>query len=83
MSISMSTLRDVASKPPGPVFVTAADARRMEAAEEYGALRHAQALRAERPESGIAWEEFGGGHLIFVAKQRRSAGRMGWVLPAR
>jgi GNAT superfamily N-acetyltransferase len=48
------------------IFLDAADSRRMEAAEEYGALRYAQALSAER--SGPAWEEFCGGHLVFVAK---------------
>lgn len=61
--------RDIANKSPEPVFVTAADARRMEAAEEYGALRYAQAIRPEHPEWSVAWEEFGGGHLVFVAKQ--------------
>ena len=52
-----------------PVFLTAADARRMEAAEEYGAFRYALALNFERPQMGIAWEEFGGGHLVFVARR--------------
>src|SRR5215467_11483790 len=51
---------------PELIFLTAADARRIEAAEEYGALRFAQALRKER--EGPAWEEFHGGHLVFVAK---------------
>lgn len=41
----------------------------MEAAEEYGALRYALALNVERPQMGIAWEEFCGGHLVFVARQ--------------
>src|SRR5215475_3147619 len=45
-------------------FLTAADARRIEAAEEYGALRYAQGLTYPGP----AWEEFRGGHLVFVAK---------------
>ena len=52
-----------------PAFLTAADARRMEAAEEYGALRYALALNVERPQMGIAWQEFCGGHLVFVARQ--------------
>jgi GNAT superfamily N-acetyltransferase len=50
------------------VFLAAADARRMEAAEEYGALRYAQAMRPGHPEWGAEWEEFAGGHLVFVAK---------------
>jgi hypothetical protein len=50
------------------VFLTAADARRIEAAEEYGALRYAQAMRPSHPEWGTEWEQFGGGHLVFVAK---------------
>jgi GNAT superfamily N-acetyltransferase len=54
---------------PEPVFLTANDARRMEAAEEYGALRYAQAVQPERPDWGIAWEEFCGGHLVFVARR--------------
>jgi len=45
-------------------FLTAADSRRIEAAEEYGALRYAQGVA----HSGPAWEEFRGGHLVFVAK---------------
>ena len=50
-------------------FLTAADARRIEAAEEYGALRYAQAMKPVRPEWGTAWEEFCGGHLVFVARR--------------
>jgi GNAT superfamily N-acetyltransferase len=50
------------------IFLTSADARRMEAAEEYGALRHAQATHKENPASGVAWEAFGGGHLVFIAQ---------------
>jgi len=50
------------------IFLTAADSRRMEAAEEYGALRFAQAVKADNPNSAAAWEEFAGGHLVFVAK---------------
>lgn len=53
---------------PELVFLDAAAARRMEAAEEYGALRYAQAMRPFHPDWGIEWEEFGGGHLVFVAK---------------
>lgn len=49
------------------IQLTRADARRMEAAEEYGALLYAQAVRPEHPDLGITWEEFGGGHLVFVA----------------
>ena len=52
-----------------PVFLIAADARRMEAAEEYGALRYAQAMQPEHPEWGVSWEQFGGGHLVFVARR--------------
>jgi GNAT superfamily N-acetyltransferase len=51
------------------VYLRAAEARRMEAAEEYGALRHAQAMQRLHPEWGVAWEQFGGGHLVFVAPQ--------------
>jgi GNAT superfamily N-acetyltransferase len=50
-------------------FLTAADARRMEAAEEYGALRYAQASSLLHPEWGSAWEEFCGGHMAFVARR--------------
>lgn len=39
----------------------------MEAAEEHGALHHAQSMAREGI-SGPAWEAFGGGHLVFVAK---------------
>jgi GNAT superfamily N-acetyltransferase len=49
-------------------FLTAADARRMEAAEEYGALRYAQAIQPLHPEWNSCWEEFQGGHLVFVAR---------------
>jgi GNAT superfamily N-acetyltransferase len=41
----------------------------MEAGEEYGALRYAQALLAQKRDMGIAWEEFCGGHLVFVARR--------------
>jgi GNAT superfamily N-acetyltransferase len=51
-----------------PIFLTTADARRMEAAEEYGALRYAQAMKKDHPKAGMAWEEFKGGHLVFVSK---------------
>ncbi|PYP82373.1 MAG: hypothetical protein DMG65_26490 [Candidatus Angelobacter sp. Gp1-AA117] len=50
------------------ILLTSADSRRIEAAEEYGALRSAQAVKAAQPGSAAAWEEFGGGHLVFVAK---------------
>ena len=50
------------------MFLTAADARRMEAAEEYGALYYARGIKPDRPTWGTAWEAFGGGHLVFVAK---------------
>jgi GNAT superfamily N-acetyltransferase len=56
------------SDPSGLIFLTAADSRRMEAAEEYGALRYAQALKSQTHEPGPAWEEFRGGHLVFVGK---------------
>ena len=49
-------------------FLTAADARRMEAAEEYGALRYAQAIQPLHPEWNSCCEEFGGGHIVFVAR---------------
>ena len=49
-------------------FLTAADARRMEAAEEYGALRYTQAVQALHPEWNSTWEEFAGGHIVFVAR---------------
>jgi len=51
-----------------PIFLTASDARRMEAAEEHGALFHAQFMHRHDARRGIAWEAFGGGHLVFVAK---------------
>jgi GNAT superfamily N-acetyltransferase len=50
------------------IFLTPADARRMEAAEELGALSFARAAHQQNPGQGVAWEPFGGGHLIFVAK---------------
>ena len=50
------------------IFLKATDSRRMEAAEEYGVLRYAQAIKAVNPASPAAWEEFAGGHLVFVAK---------------
>jgi GNAT superfamily N-acetyltransferase len=49
-------------------FLTAAGARRMEAAEEYGALRYAQAIQPLHPEWKSCWQEFRGGHLVFVAR---------------
>jgi GNAT superfamily N-acetyltransferase len=41
----------------------------MEAAEEYGALCYAQIIKPDRPEWGIEWQEFLGGHLVFVARR--------------
>jgi len=49
-------------------FLTAADSRRMEAAEEHGALSFARAMQAAHPDQGVSWEPIGGGHMIFVAK---------------
>jgi GNAT superfamily N-acetyltransferase len=51
------------------IHLTRADARRMEAAEEYGALWYAQAIKPDHPEWGIEWQEFLGGHLVFVARR--------------
>lgn len=48
------------------IFLTAADARRMEAAEEYGAVSFARSRKTEDPRA--AWEEFRGGSLVFVAR---------------
>jgi hypothetical protein len=72
---------------PGLVFLDAAAARRIEAAEEYGALRYAQAMRPFHPDWGTEWEEFGGGHLVFVAKnaivgRAHGLGFAGSVTPA-
>ena len=52
-----------------PIFLSRADARRMEAAEEHGALRYAQAMQERKPELGAKWEEFLGGHIVFVARR--------------
>ena len=41
----------------------------MEAAEEHGALRYAQAMQERKPELGATWEEFLGGHIVFVARR--------------
>jgi GNAT superfamily N-acetyltransferase len=54
---------------PELIYLTRADARRMEAAEEYGALRYAQAVKPEHPDWGITWEEYGGGHIVFLARR--------------
>ncbi len=51
-----------------PVSLTRADARRMEAAEEFGALRYAQAMQIRKPDMGATWEEFLGSHIVFVAR---------------
>lgn len=40
----------------------------MEAAEEYGAIRYAEAIRQLHPDLGSAWEEICGGHMVFVAR---------------
>jgi len=40
----------------------------MEAAEEYGALRYAQALQPIHPDWDISCEVFCGGHLVFVQR---------------
>lgn len=47
-------------------FVDQALARRLEAAEELGGVRFAQALAAMRPELPIAVERIGGGHAVFA-----------------
>lgn len=60
---------DLKEKRSGLVHLTPADARRMEAAEEYGALCYAQAVKPDHPEWGVHWEEFLGGHLVFVARR--------------
>jgi GNAT superfamily N-acetyltransferase len=54
---------------PQMLFLSRSDARRMEAAEEYGALCYAQIIKPDRPEWGIEWQEFLGGHLVFVARR--------------
>lgn len=51
------------------LHLTPADARRMEAAEEYGALCYAQAVKPDHPEWAVEWEEFLGGHLVFVPRE--------------
>jgi GNAT superfamily N-acetyltransferase len=65
MSISETAAQ---AKSAEPLFLKAADARRMEAAEEHGALHHAHFLHQYDAKSRSAWEAFGGGHLVFVAK---------------
>jgi GNAT superfamily N-acetyltransferase len=55
-------------RPAELIFLDAAAARRIEAAEEYGALRYAQAMQERNLEPPPAWEEFRGGHLVFVAR---------------
>src|SRR5258708_25419424 len=57
----MSAMREI-------TFLPAPDSRRMEAAEEHGALSFARAMQAAHPEQGVSWEPIGGGHMIFVAK---------------
>jgi len=66
--MSLSDVWPEAKRSTDMAFLTAADARRMEAAEEYGALYYARAIKPDRPKWGTAWEAFGGGHLVFVAK---------------
>lgn len=51
------------------MFLSRGDARRMEASEEHGALRYAQAIQEKKPELGATWEEFLGGHIVFVARR--------------
>ncbi|HKW74925.1 MAG TPA: GNAT family N-acetyltransferase [Terriglobales bacterium] len=41
----------------------------MEAAEEFGALRYAQAMQERKPEMGACWEQFLGGDIVFVARR--------------
>jgi GNAT superfamily N-acetyltransferase len=50
------------------IFVDAALARRMEAAEEYGDLRPTEVLMRTRPELGCAFERIGGGTMSFSGK---------------
>lgn len=64
----MTTAANPDVRPSGLINLTAADARRMEAAEEYGALRYAQALQLIHPDWDIRCEEFCGGHLVFVQR---------------
>lgn len=63
------TATDLKEKLAGLLHLTPADARRMEAADEYGGLCYAQAVKPDHPEWGIEWEEFLGGHLVFVARR--------------
>lgn len=65
----MSASLNRREQPSGLIHLTPADARRMEAAEEYGALCYAQAVKPDHPEWGSEWEEFLGGHLVFVARR--------------
>lgn len=51
------------------IFVDAALARRMEAAEEYGDLRPTEVLMRTRPELGCAFERIGGGTMCFSGKE--------------
>lgn len=50
------------------IFVDAALARRMEAAEEFGDLRPTELLMRTRPELGCAFERIGGGTMCFSGK---------------
>jgi len=50
------------------IFVDAALARRMEAAEEYGDLLPTELLMRTRPELGCAFERIGGGTMCFSGK---------------
>jgi GNAT superfamily N-acetyltransferase len=50
------------------VFVDAALARRMEAAEEYGDLRPTEVLMRTRPELGCTFERIAGGTMCFSGK---------------
>lgn len=50
------------------IFVDAALARRMEAAEEYGDLRPTEVLMRTRPDLACAFERIGGGTMCFSGK---------------
>lgn len=64
----MTTVASSGVNSSGLINLTRADARRMEAAEEFGALRYAQALQPNHPGWDIRCEEFGGGHLVFIER---------------
>jgi GNAT superfamily N-acetyltransferase len=64
----MSPLSQVRSSRHDLIFIDAALARRMEAAEEYGDLRPTELLMRTRPELGCAFERIGGGTMCFSGK---------------